>query len=299
MDIIEKIREIASQKNAVILAHNYQPEEIQKAAHHTGDSLELSRIAAESDADIIVFCGVYFMAESAYILSPQKKIIIPEPDAGCPMADMADPERINEFRAKYPGAKVVCYINSTAAAKAVSDVCCTSSNAVKIISSIDADRIIFIPDKNLGSYVAESTDKEIILWDGYCPIHNARSVDELLAAKSEHGDAEVLMHPECPKELRDLADRILSTGEMVSYCRDNKGKKFIIATENGMIYKLKSEAPENEYIQVTTDFICPDMKKITLEKLYNSLINEEPSVTVDPEIADKAYSSLDKMLKMS
>ncbi len=299
MNLSQKIQYIAKEKNAIILAHNYQPAEIQEIADFTGDSLELSRIAADNKADLIVFCGVYFMAESAYILSRGKKIILPELNAGCPMADMASADKIIEMKKQHPGAKVVCYINSTAEAKAVSDVCCTSSNAVKIIQNIDSEKIIFIPDKNLGSYVAEFTDKKIILWDGYCPVHNNRTMNEILAAKEQNSDAEIIMHPECPPEIRKTADKILSTGEMVAYCKKSKNKKFIVATENGMIYKLKKEAPQNTYIELTPSFICEDMKKISLEKLYASIVDEKPIIKVDALVAENARGCLDAMLTMS
>lgn len=299
MDIVSKIKRIADEKNAVILAHNYQPDEIQEIAHYTGDSLELARIAAKTDADIIVFCGVYFMAESAKILSPRKKVLIPDKNALCPMAQMATPDKINKLKKIHPDAKVVTYINSTAETKSVSDVCCTSSNAIRIVENVDSSKIIFVPDKNLGSYVAEMTNKEVILWDGYCPVHNSRTIQELNKVKKEFPEAEILMHPECPKEIRKLADKMMSTGEMASYVKKNQSKKYIIATENGMIYKLISENSNNKYFKFSEEFICDDMKKITLEKLYNSLFNETEEVNVPEDIAQKAAKSLNEMLRLS
>lgn len=299
MELKKKILKIAKDKNAVILSHNYQRDEIQAIADYTGDSLELAKIAADNKADIIVFCGVHFMAESASILSPQKKVILPYKTAGCPMADMADAESVLKMKKKYPYAKVVAYINSTAAVKAVSDVCCTSSNAVKIVSRIDADEIIFVPDKNLGSYVQGFTDKKIILWDGFCPVHDKYTKDELIKVKEQYPEALVIVHPECRSEIRKIADKVLSTGQMVEFCRNNTKKTIIMGTENGMLFKLQRSAPDNIYIKGSERFICDDMKKITLEMLYKSLVSEETVITVNQEIADKAVSSLTKMLELS
>lgn len=299
MTIQQEILDIKKKKNAIILAHNYQPEEIQKIADYTGDSLELSQIAAKNDADIIVFCGVHFMAESANILSPQKKVILPEITAGCPMADMANAKQLQELKDKYPNAKVVTYINSTAEVKALSDVCCTSSNAKKIVQKVDSEQIIFAPDKNLGNYVQNFTDKEIILWDGFCPIHNNISSDNINKTKEKNPDAILIAHPECTKEILNIADKILSTGEMVSFVKKTSANKIIVATEEGMIYKLKSIAPNKEYILASDKFYCEDMKKITLEKLLKSLQDENPVIKVNKSVADKARNCLTKMLEMS
>lgn len=297
--IRDKIRELAQQKNALILAHNYQNDEIQEIADYTGDSLELARIAASNSADIIVFCGVHFMAESAYILSPEKKVILPDLTAGCPMADMADADDLREMREKHPDAAVITYINSTASVKAASDVCCTSSNAVKIVQSVEADRIIFVPDRNLGNFVQRFTDKEIIYWEGFCPTHDRFTGDELIEIKKEHPDAIVMVHPECKPEVVDIADEVLSTGKMVTFVQETDARKIIVGTEKGLLFKLKSVAPHIEYILASDSFICPNMKKITLEKLYTSLVDEEPSVTVEDEIAEKAYNCLNRMLELS
>jgi quinolinate synthase len=297
--IRDKIRELAQQKNALILAHNYQNDEIQEIADYTGDSLELARIAASNSADIIVFCGVHFMAESAYILSPEKKVILPDLTAGCPMADMADADDLREMRDKHPDAAVITYINSTASVKAASDVCCTSSNAVKIVQSVEADRIIFVPDRNLGNFVQRFTDKEIIYWEGFCPTHDRFTGDELIEIKKEHPDAVVIVHPECKPEVVDIADEVLSTGKMVTFVQETDARKIIVGTEKGLLFKLKSVAPHIEYILASDSFICPNMKKITLEKLYTSLVDEEPSVTVEDEIAEKAYNCLNRMLELS
>jgi quinolinate synthase len=297
--IRDKIRELAQQKNAIILAHNYQNDEIQEIADETGDSLELARIAAKNAADIIVFCGVHFMAESAYILSPDKKVILPDPTAGCPMADMADADDLRDMKEQNPDAIVVTYINSTARVKAASDVCCTSSNAVRIVQRVDADRIIFVPDRNLGSFVQRSTDKEIIYWKGFCPTHDRFTRDELIEIKREHPDAIVMVHPECKPEVVDMADEVLSTGQMVAFVQRTDAKKIIVGTERGLLFKLRSVAPHIEYVLASDSFICPNMKKITLEKVYRSLVDEEPLVMVEDEIAEKAFNCLNRMLELS
>jgi quinolinate synthase len=299
MNITEKIKQLAREKNAIILAHNYQNEEIQDIADISGDSLELARKAAENDADIIVFCGVHFMAESASILSPQKKVLLPEPGAGCPMADMAAPEDLIEMKKKHPNAKVVTYINSTADIKALSDVICTSSNAQKIVDRIDSDEIIFLPDKNLGNYVQRFTSKKIIYWEGFCPTHEKFTVSDLEKVKNEHPDAYVMVHPECQPEIVDMADGVFSTGQMVDFVRNTKEKKVIVGTEIGMIHKLKSVAPGIEYIPASKSFICLNMKKIDLDKVYNSLLNEVTVISVDEETRNKANTALKKMLELS
>lgn len=299
MEIQHEIRKLAEEKNAVILAHNYQPGEIQDIADFTGDSLELAKIAAKTDYDIILFCGVYFMAESAKILSPDKTVLIPDEDALCPMAQMASPDKIIKMKEKYPNAEVVTYINSTAETKSESDICCTSSNALKIVEALETNEIIFLPDQNLGSYIAENTSKNIILWDGYCLVHHFRTVNEIIEAKKKHPNALVIMHPECPSDVRKYADQILSTGEMVKYVKDNPQNEYIVATENGMIHKLKTEIPQSQFYNVTDDFICRNMKKITLEKVLNSLKNNTYEVNLDNNIRLKAERSLKRMLELS
>ncbi|HPQ53165.1 MAG TPA: quinolinate synthase NadA [Spirochaetota bacterium] len=299
MKLEDEIKALASDKNAVILAHNYQPDEIQDIADYTGDSLELARIAAGTKADIIVFCGVHFMAESAVLLSPEKKVLLPDESAGCPMADMATDADVAKMRKQYPEAAVVTYINSTAAVKALSDVCCTSSNAVKIVQRINADTILFFPDKNLGSYVQRFTEKKIIPWKGFCPTHERFTPEELKRIKSDHPDAVVMVHPECRPEIIDLADEVQSTGGMVTFVKNTSHKKIIVGTEMGMIHRLKAEAPEKEYILASPGFICSNMKKITLEKLRDSLANEIPVISVKPDVAVKAKGCLQKMLELS
>ncbi len=299
MEIYEKIKKLAAEKNAVILAHNYQRGEIQDIAHINGDSLQLAREAAETDADIIVFCGVHFMAESAAMLSPEKKVILPDPDAGCPMADMVDPEGLQELRDEHPGALVITYINSSAEVKALSDIICTSSNAVDIVRKADADKIIFTPDKNLAAYVQRFTDKEIIPWRGFCPTHENFTLDELLKIKGEHPGALVMVHPECRPEVIDEADEVLSTGQMVKFAEKTDAKRIIVGTESGMIHRLKIAAPGIEFIPASDSFICPNMKKITPEKLYDSLLNESPVITVNRDIREKAVEALNRMLELS
>lgn len=299
MDLQDQIRTLAQEKKALILAHNYQNPEIQDIADVTGDSLELARVAADNEAEIILFCGVHFMAESASILSPDKKVILPSSDAGCPMADMATAEGVRALKAQHPEAKVVSYINSSAAVKAESDVICTSSNAVRIVQRIDAEKIIFLPDRNLGRYVQRFTDKEMILWDGYCPVHNDYSAGVLQKLKDQHPGVAVMVHPECNAEVIDLADHVFSTGEMVRFVHDTDLKEIIVGTETGMIHKLQRENPSINYIAASPDIICKDMKLTTLPLLFDALKNEHPVITVDNEIAKGARRALQRMLELS
>jgi quinolinate synthase len=280
MDLKKEIRALAQKKNAVILAHNYQNPEIQDIADITGDSLELSQKAAATDAEIIVFCGVHFMAESASILSPEKKVLLPDPNAGCPMAEMAEVTDLIKMKASHPRAKVVTYINSSAAIKAHSDVICTSSNARKIVERIDADEIIFLPDRNLCNYISRFTAKKMICWEGFCPTHERFTKEDLLAVKAKHPDAYVMLHPECNPEVIDMADAVYSTGEMVRFAVATKEKKIIVGTEVGMIHKLKGVAPHVDFISASDSFICPNMKKINLEKLYTSMVQEQTVIKI-------------------
>jgi quinolinate synthase len=299
MEIISEIKKIAAEKKAIILAHNYQRPEIQDIADFSGDSLELSRLASKTEAEIIVFCGVHFMAESAAILSPDKKVLLPDPGAGCPMADMVDTDGVSEFKKKYPNAKVVTYINSSAAVKALSDVICTSSNAVKIVERIESDEILFLPDRNLAGYVQKFTKKKIIPWDGFCPTHENLTLDEVLEMKKNNPGAYVMAHPECIREIADIADGVYSTGGMIEFVKKTDSRKIIVCTELGMIHKLKKVAPQIEYIPATRSLICPNMKKITLEKLLASLIQEKEHITVDAKTAEGARKALQKMLELS
>jgi len=299
MDIIREIRDLAARKNAVILAHNYQPGDIQDIADYTGDSLELARIAESTRADIIVFCGVHFMAESASILNPAKKVLLPDAGAGCPMADMVTPEEVNAFRNEHPGAAVVTYINSSAAVKAVSDVVCTSANARDIVERMPADTILFFPDRNLASYVQRFTSKRVIPWKGFCPTHELFSVEDLERAKRARPEALVIVHPECRPDVVDRANEVLSTGGMVRFVEKTDRREIIVGTESGMIHRLQKAAPRIEFIPALPRFICPDMKKITLHKVRDSLLHESPVITVDAATAQCALSSLQKMLALS
>lgn len=296
MDLKAEIKRLAKERDAVILAHNYQPDEIQEIADIAGDSLGLSIEAAKTNNKVIVFCGVHFMAETASMLAPEKTVLLPRMDAGCPMADMITGEKLAEFKAQHPGAVTVCYVNSTAEVKAQSDLCCTSGNAVNVIKSIQADRILFVPDKNLGHYVQRFTDKEIILYPGFCPIHNRVTVPEIQQLKREHPDAVIVAHPECPPAVVDIADHVCSTSGIYSYCRENPAQKFIIATETGVGYRLRLENPEKTFLFAYEGFTCKNMKKTSLQDVYNCLLNMGNVVTVDAETAKKAVTCIEKML---
>jgi quinolinate synthase len=295
--IVEKINNLRKKKNAVILAHNYQLAEVQDIADFTGDSLDLSRKAANCDADVIIFCGVLFMAETAAILSPQKTVLLPDKTAGCPMADMITAKQLGELKKKYPDAVVVCYVNSPAEVKAISDYCCTSSNAADVVNSIDiGKKIIFVPDKNLGQVISERTGRDLVLWPGYCPTHIFATADDIKKIRAAHPDALTLAHPECPKPVRDCADELLSTGQMLRYANKSDKKEFIIATEIGIIHTLKKQNPEKMFYPASEKFICPNMKKITLEKVLFSLEDNKFIIKVPPDIAKRAKKALDRMV---
>src|SRR5512133_1931255 len=295
-ELKEKIRALAAERDALILAHNYQRDEIQEVADITGDSLGLSQEAARTERSVIVFCGVHFMAESAAILAPEKTVIIPRPDAGCPMADMVDADGIRRMRAEHPGAVVVTYVNSSAAVKAESDICCTSANAVRVVTSLAEPEVILIPDRNLGRYIAARTDKICHIWEGYCPTHERLEVFEVLAAKAAHPDALVLAHPECAPAILELADHICSTSGMYDYVRSRPEKKFIIGTESGILYRLKRENPGKTFILAGKSLICPNMKLTSLEDLLRCLETLSPRITVPAAIAQRARTALDRML---
>ena len=298
--IIEKIFELKKKHNAVILAHNYQRGEIQDVADFVGDSLGLSQQAARTDADLIVFCGVHFMAETAALLSPDKTVIMPDEHAGCPMASMITARELREKKKLYPNAKVVCYVNTTAAVKAESDVCCTSSNAVKIVSSIPEDEdIIFVPDKSLGAYVSSCLDREMMYWEGYCPTHHRILADQIVKMKSEHPDAEVVVHPECTPDVIALADHVASTTGILNYAKSSNSKEFVIGTEIGILHRMKKENPDKTFMPVTPLSDCPNMKLNTLEKLLWSLEDIQFVVTVPEEIAVEARKAIQRMLDLS
>ncbi len=298
-ELLEKIQRLKEQHNAIILAHNYQPGDIQDIADYAGDSLGLSVQAAETDADVIVFCGVLFMAETAAILSPKKTVLLPEIKAGCPMADMIDAAQLQEMKDKYPDALVVCYVNSTAQVKALSDYCCTSGNALELVESLPKDRqILFVPDKNLGGFINERTGREMILWPGYCSTHVRIQPQDVDVARGRHPDALVLAHPECNPEVRLLADELLSTGQMLKYAKTSDGREFIIATENGILHTLKKQNPDKLFYPVTEKAICPNMKKISLEKVLWALEDMQYHITVPEPIASNAKRSLDRMIEI-
>ncbi len=296
-DLIKKIIDLKAQRNAVILAHNYQAPEIQDIADFTGDSLELSRKAAANDADVIVFCGVKFMAETAAILSPAKTILLPDKNAGCPMSDMINAEQLKELKRKHPDALVVCYVNSSAEVKADSDYCCTSANAVEVVQSLPKDKqIIFVPDQHLGRFVIEKTGREMILWPGYCPTHTFITEEDIKKARKLHPNAIVMAHPECTEPVKAICDKLLSTGQMLKFAKQSDAKEFIIATEVGIIHSLKKENPEKEFYPASTRSVCPNMKRINLEKVLWSLEDMHYKITVPPQIAAKAKNALDKMV---
>jgi len=298
-EILEKITRLKQQHNAVILAHNYQCGEVQDLADFTGDSLGLSIKAAETDADVIVFCGVRFMAETAAILSPEKTVLLPEKSAGCPMADMINAEQLCGLRRDHPDALVVCYVNSTAEVKAESDYCCTSANAVEVVNSLPADkRIIFVPDRNLGQFVAERTGRDIVLWPGYCTTHVVITTDDIASARAQHPDAIVIAHPECTVPVRGLADELLSTGQMLKFAAGSTAKEFIVATEIGIIHALKKQNPQAEFFGVTQRAICPNMKKITLDKVIGSLEDMQHKITVPDDIRIRAKKALERMVEI-
>ena len=297
MNILEEINELKKEKKAIILVHNYQRPEIQDIADFLGDSLGLAKQAAETKARIIVFCGVRFMAETAKILSPKKTVIIPRKDAGCPMADMITAEDLRRLKKNYPDAKVVSYVNTNADVKAESDICCTSANAIKVVKNISAKRIIFTPDKNLAAYCQRFVDKEIIPWNGYCYVHEKIREEEVCLAKEKLPDALLLVHPECKPSVIDLADEVLSTSGMVSFAKKSDKKKFLIGTEEGLIYRLKKENPEKEFYAAGTAKMCRNMKLTTLNDVYFSLKEERYAIELPEGIIKSAQKALMAMLK--
>ncbi len=297
--LLGKISKLRDERRAVILAHNYQPGEIQDLADFTGDSLGLSIKAAETDADLIVFCGVQFMAETAAILSPEKTVLLPDKSAGCPMADMITAEQLRKLKQEHPDALVVCYVNSSAEVKAESDYCCTSANAVEIVSSLPKDRrIIFVPDQHLGRFVAERTGRDLVLWPGYCHVHVVITVDDIKNARSKYPDAIVMAHPECTEPVKELSDELLSTGQMLKFAAKSTARQFIIATEIGIIHPLKKQNPEAEFVPASDRAVCPNMKKITLDKLIGSLEDMQYKITVPDRIRIEAKKALDRMVEI-
>jgi len=295
--IQERIHELKKKRNAVILAHSYQPAEVQDIADFVGDSLDLSRKAAESAAKVIVFCGVHFMAETASILCPDKTILLPAADAGCPMADMITVEQLRALKKQHPGAVTVAYVNTSAAVKTETDVCCTSANAEKIVGSLAADTIIFVPDKNLGQYVAKRTGKRMIFWEGYCPIHARILPEQVVAARRSHPGAEVLVHPECSPAVTGTADQVLSTTGMCRYAKTSAAKELIIGTETGILHRLQKENPGKRFYPLTDVAHCVNMKKNSLEKVRLALEEMRHEVRVDEETRVKAKKAIDRMVE--
>jgi quinolinate synthase len=320
----DKIGKLKKDLNAVILAHNYQRPEVQDIADITGDSLELSRAAAKTDYDVIVFCGVHFMAESASILSPDKTVLLPEIGAGCPMADMvtvqgprktrrdlytdimgitfefADDFTLRDIKKKYPGVPVVAYVNTSAAVKAESDICCTSSNVIKVVESLKSDTIICIPDRNLSAYAAKRTKKKIISWDGFCNVHHAHlDVEDVKRAKAEHPDAVLVVHPECPPEVQDLADQITSTSGMLRFCKESNHKEFVIGTEEGILHRLKKDSPDKQFYVLNREMVCPNMKRTKLKSVLTAMEKMQYVIKVPEDIRVRAKQALDRMLAIT
>ena len=298
-DIASKILELKKERNALILSHNYQIGEVQDIADFVGDSLELAIKASKTDAKVIVFCGVNFMAETAVIENPDKIVLMPDVNAGCPMADMINAKQLIEMKGKHPKAAVVAYVNTTAAVKAESDVCCTSANAGKVIESLKEDEIIFIPDKYLGLYHARTSKKKFHFWEGYCPIHVRILPEHIKKLKAEHPEAKVMVHPECLPEVIDLADAVRSTSGMVKYAQETDAKEFIVGTEVGLIYRLKKENPGKTFYPATELAVCPNMKKTNLEKILWSLEDMKEKITVPEDIRLRAKKAIDRMLAIA
>ncbi len=294
----KELKGLLKQRRAIMLAHNYQRDEVQEAADLTGDSLALSQAAAVSDAQVIVFCGVHFMAESAAILSPQKTVILPRMDAGCPMADMITPGDLTREKEKRPGVPVVAYVNTSAAVKALSDICCTSANAVKVVNSLPEETVYMIPDKNLSYYVSMQTKKKLEWWDGFCPTHQRLTVKEVLKAKEANPGAVFVCHPECPPDVMALADHVCSTSGMYRFAKKTKAGAVIVGTETGILWRLKKENPDKKFILPSKSLICPNMKLTTLEDVVESLREMKNVVTVPEDVVKKARAALDKMLKV-
>ena len=295
-----EIERLKKERKAVILAHNYTRGEVQDVADYTGDSRELARRATQVDADVIVFCGVYFMAETAAILNPDKTVLIPDPSAGCPMADMITGAQLRELKAKHPGAVAVCYVNSTAEVKAECDLCVTSGNAEKVMATIPAGReILFVPDQHLGGHVSAKEGRDYVLWPGYCPTH-ARLTPKMIAdARAAHPGAPVMVHPECPKDVREAADEQLSTGGMCRFARESDAQTILVGTEVGILHRLRKENPDKTFVSVSDTLVCPNMKKTTLENLRDCLRDMSNRVVVEKDIADRARRAIDAMLAVS
>jgi len=296
--IQEEILRLKEERQAIILAHNYQPDEVQDIADLTGDSLELSRAAATMDGDIIVFCGVDFMAETAAVISPDKMVLLPSLDACCPMAEMITADELKLVKSRYPDASVVCYVNTSAEVKAESNICCTSSNAVKVVNSVKEDRVLFVPDRNLGLYAQRFTKKRILPWDGFCIVHDRITPDQVREAQALHSGAIVLVHPECRPEVIDLADHVASTSGIIRHVCNSGEKEFIIGTEIGILHRLKRDCPTKKCYPLSREAVCWNMKKTDLKKVRDALISLEPRITVPEKIAERARETIERMLAL-
>jgi quinolinate synthase len=300
LELIDKIAKLKKERKAIILAHNYQIPEVQEIADFVGDSLELSIKASRTDAEVIVFCGVHFMAETAKILSPRKTVLLPARDAGCPMADMITAEQLRALKAEHPGAKVLCYVNTSAEVKAECDLCCTSANAVRMVGEVlkDAKEIIFVPDRYLAAFVAAKTGREFITWPGFCPTHARILPEHIEAARARHPGAVVMVHPECRPEVTAIADMVISTGGMSRYAGESPAREIIVGTEPGIIHRLKKENPDKIFHPIADSVICPNMKKTTLEKILWSLEDMTHRIEVPDPIAARARRSIETMLNI-
>ncbi|MGZ9587113.1 quinolinate synthase NadA [Paenibacillus marinisediminis] len=297
-ELRERLMQLKKERNAVILAHYYQRDEIQEVADFRGDSFLLAQKAAETDAEVIVFCGVHFMGESAKILAPNKTVLIPDERAGCPMADMVNVEGLRKLKAQHPNAKVVTYINSSADIKAETDICCTSANAVKVIESLDAEEIIWVPDKNLGHYVQQKTGKNMIIWEGYCNTHDMLTVKDVVEMKVKHPHAQFVVHPECRPEVVAMGDFVGSTTAILQYCKNSEHTEFIVGTEDGTGYQLRKDSPDKSFHFATKYLVCPNMKVNNLKKLVKCLETMQPQIYVPEHVAEKARLSLERMLQV-
>lgn len=297
--IKEEISQLKKERNALILAHFYQDIEIQSIADFIGDSFELAKKAKEAEEDVIVFCGVHFMAEGAKVLNPKKTVLLPVKDAGCPMADMATSEDVIKLKEKHPDAAVVTYVNSTADVKCVSDICCTSSSVMKVVNSLDEKKIIFVPDRNLGQYVAEQIkDKEVILFEGHCPVHNQITVEDVEQAKNAQSNAVLLVHPECVPEVLDKADFVGSTSQIIQYALECDNKDILIGTEVGVVDYLKKKSPEKNFYLLSPKMVCKNMKKTSLQDVRNALKNNEHEIIMDSQVIQGSFNSLDRMMNV-
>lgn len=299
MDYIQEIERLKREKGAMILAHHYQREEIKQVADHIGDSLEMAKIAASSSSQLLVICGVYFMAETAKILSPEKTVLIPRMDAGCPMADMVTAESLREMKKEMPHAKVVCYVNSPASVKAESDICCTSSNAEAVVNSIESDEILFVPDQNLAYFVSTQVpQKKITPWRGFCPTHHRMTCEDVSAIKEQYPEGFLMAHPECKREILEVSDFIGSTSQIIEKCKKIEARDIIIGTEEGVIETIRRENPNKRIVLLSDLMVCPNMKKTRIEDVYRVLYTGENEIILEDDVIKSAFGAIDRMMKV-